>query len=175
MALGTHQSRFTRQADLSGKGENGRMTQFMGTHQNRLDAKGRVSIPASFRNLLKTGDGGVVLVLCPSYDHPCIEGWRPAAFEALSSPLDKLDMYSEGYKNLAVSLFARSCELESDKEGRIVVPEHLKKYAGLTDGVTFLGLGRTFEIWEPAAAEAYLAEVDARAKAHRLTLSGSAA
>ena len=71
-------------------------------------------------------------------------------------------MFSEEHENLADSLFARSCQLEPDKEGRIVVPEQLKKFAGLTGGVTFIGLGRIFEIWEPEAAERRLAEIDAR-------------
>lgn len=151
------------------------MTQFMGTHENRLDAKGRVSIPAPFRNLLKNGDGIAELVLRPSHEHPCLEGWRPASFAALSAPLDKLDMFSEEYENLSYSLFARSCQLESDKEGRVVVPDQLKKFAGLTGGVTFIGLGRIFEIWEPDGAARRLAEIDARVRAHRLTLRGSVA
>ena len=74
------------------------MTHFLGTHQNRLDAKGRVSVPAPFRAALKArgdtdGNGnGTHLVLRPSHQHPCIEAWPAAEFEALSEPLNKLNL-----------------------------------------------------------------------------------
>ncbi len=148
------------------------MTQFVGTHQNRLDAKGRVSIPASFRNLLKNEDGIAALVLRPSHKHPCIEGWPPAMFEALSAPLQQLDMFSEEQDDLAATLFADAYPVELDKEGRIIVPEILKQHAGLTEGVSFMGLGRTFQIWEPAAAERRRAEARERVRARGLTLPG---
>ena len=151
------------------------MTQFVGTHQNRLDAKGRVSIPAPFRNLLKNGDGIAKLVLRPSHKRPCIEAWPPTMFEALSAPLETLDTFSEEQDDLAAMLFAYAFPLESDKEGRIVLPELLKQHAGLVAGVTFIGLGRTFEIWEPEAGERHLAEVRARVQARKLTLPGRAA
>jgi MraZ protein len=151
------------------------MTQFLGTHQNRLDAKGRVSIPAPFRSQLKNGDGVTMLVLRPSHKHPCIEGWPPAMFEALSAPLARFDLFSDEQDDFALALYADAFPVDSDKEGRIVLPEYLKKFAGLTDGVTFMGLGRTFEIWEPAAGERRIVEVRARVRARRPTLPGSAA
>lgn len=151
------------------------MTQFVGTHQNRLDAKGRVSIPATFRNLLKNGDGVASLVLRPSHSHPSIECWPPAMFEALSAPLETFDMFSAEQDDLAATLFADAHSLDCDKEGRITIPEELKEYAGLTEGVVFMGLGRTFQIWEPAAAERRRAEARERVRARGLTLPGSRA
>jgi MraZ protein len=157
----------------AGRGVSGQMTQFMGTHQNRLDAKGRVSIPAPLRNQIKNGDGIVTLVLCPSHKHPCIECWPLDAFEALSAPLQMLDTFSEEHDDLATTLFADAHTVESDKEGRIVVPEVLKQHAGLTENVVFMGLGRTFQIWEPAAAERRRAEARERARVRAYTLPGS--
>jgi MraZ protein len=151
------------------------MTQFMGTHQNRLDAKGRVSIPAPFRNLLKNDDGVTELVLRPSHNHPCIEGWPSAMFEALSAPLLRLAMFSKEQDDLATTLFGDAFRVEPDKEGRIVLPEFLKEYAGLTEGVTFMGPGPTFEIWEPAAGARRRAEAREHAREHGLTLPGSVA
>jgi MraZ protein len=151
------------------------MTQFVGTHQNRLDAKGRVSIPAPFRNPLKNMEGIASLVLRPSHLHPCIEGWPPAVFEALSAPLQKLDMFSAEQDDLAAALFADAYPVDSDKEGRIVLPDVLKDHAGLTEGVVFMGLGRTFQIWEPAAAERRRAEARERVRARGLTLPGGPA
>ncbi len=95
-------------------------------------------------------------------------------FEALSAPLQQLDMFSEEQDDLAAALFADAYPVDSDKEGRIIVPEILKQHAGLTEGVAFMGLGRTFQIWEPAAAERRRVEARERVRARGLTLPGSA-
>ncbi len=135
------------------------MTHFLGTHQNRLDAKGRVSVPAQFRAALKArgetnGNGnGTHLVLRPSHQHPCIEAWPSEVFDALSGQLDRLDLFSPQHEDLAASLYADAFPVEADKEGRVVLPGSLVEHAGLTDAVVFMGLGRIFQIWEPAAAE----------------------
>jgi MraZ protein len=151
------------------------MSQFMGQHQNRLDAKGRVSIPAPFRaSLRQQGQDGVALVLRPSHKHPCIEGWPAAAFDALAQPLNRLDMFGEDHEDLSTALYADANPVESDKEGRIVLPDSLVRHAGLTDTVIFMGLGNIFQIWEPSAAEQRIAEARARARARSLTLPGNA-
>ncbi len=153
------------------------MAAFMGTHLNRLDAKGRVSVPAPFRTALRAGseDGAASLVLRPSHTHPCIEAWPTAVFQELETPLDRLDLFSEAHDDLAASLYADAWPVEADREGRIVLPESLVEHAGLIDQVAFLGLGRTFQIWEPAAAERRRAEARERAREHRLTLPGRGA
>src|SRR5437879_2872440 len=107
------------------------MTSFLGTHQNRLDAKGRVSIPAPFRAALKSGDGPARLVLRPSHKHPCVEGWPEDVFQALSAPLERLDMFSEEHDDLAAALYADAYPTEADREGRIVLPSNLVSYAGV--------------------------------------------
>jgi MraZ protein len=152
------------------------MTHFLGTHQNRLDAKGRVSVPAAFRSALKALDngqeGGGGMVLRPSHKHDCIEAWPLATFKELANPLDRLDLFSEAHDDLASTLYADSYALEADKEGRIILPEPLVAHAGLTDIIVFMGLGRIFQIWEPAAAERRRAEARDRARARSLTLPG---
>jgi MraZ protein len=152
------------------------MTHFLGTHQNRLDAKGRVSVPAAFRSALKALDdgreGGGGMVLRPSHKHDCIEAWPLATFKELANPLDRLDLFSEAHDDLASTLYADSSALEADKEGRIILPEPLVAHAGLTDIIVFMGLGRIFQIWEPAAAERRRAEARDRARARSLTLPG---
>lgn len=147
------------------------MTSFLGTHQNRLDAKGRVSIPAPFRAALRpTEDGSPPLVLRPSHTHSCVEGWPAAVFQALAEPLDRIDLFSEAHDDLAAALFADAYPVEPDKEGRIVMPDALRQHAGLSDAVVFLGMGRTFQIWEPAAAERRRTEARERARERGLTL-----
>jgi len=84
------------------------MALFIGTHQNKLDAKGRVSIPAQFRSVLKkmshAGEGAAIatMYLRPSHQNPCIEGWSELGFEALSAPV------AEGY-NLSARSTKISC------------------------------------------------------------------
>jgi MraZ protein len=147
------------------------MTQFLGTHQNRLDAKGRVSVPAPFRALLKgDGPGAGALVLRPSHIHPCIEAWPAAVFQKLTAPLERLDLFSEAQDDLEIALYSDAFPVEPDREGRIVLPEALVAHAFLTDAVTFLGSGRIFQIWEPAAAERRRHEARDRARARGLTL-----
>jgi MraZ protein len=148
------------------------MTQFMGTHQNKLDAKGRVSVPAPFRTALKGSDeaNGTHLVLRPSHQHACIEAWPAPDFEALAQPLNQLDVFSPEHDDLAATLYADAFSVEADKEGRIVLPDQLVEYAGLSDAVVFMGLGRIFQIWEPAAAERRRAEARIRARERGLTL-----
>ena len=152
------------------------MVQFFGTHQNRLDAKGRVSVPAPFRAVLKARDeaNGSHLVLRPSHQHPCIEAWPSAEFEALSQPLNRLDLFSQAHDDLAATLYSDAFLVETDKEGRIVLPDSLVSYAGLSETVVFMGLGRIFQIWEPEAAERRRAEARERARQHGFTLPGTA-
>lgn len=155
------------------------MTHFLGTHQNRLDAKGRVSIPAPFRAALRNGGecngNGTHLILRPSHKHPCIEAWPTAEFQALGEPLDRLDLFSEEHDDLASALYADAYPVESDKEGRIVVPDALIAHAALGEAVVFMGLGRIFQIWEPEAAGRRRTEARERARARSLTLPGASA
>src|SRR5215469_16686129 len=151
------------------------MVQFLGTHQNRLDAKGRVSVPAPFRAVLRERNdaNGTHLVLRPSHQHPCIEAWPSAEFEALSQPLNRLDLFSQAHDDLAASLYSDAFPVEVDKEGRILLPDSLVNYARLTETVVFMGLGRIFQIWEPAAAEHRRSEARERARTHGFTLPGT--
>ncbi len=160
------------------------MTHFLGTHQNRLDAKGRVSVPASFRNALRQDNGsasagtngngnGTHFILRPSHKHPCIEAWPTAEFDALAKPLERFDVFSEEHDDLASTLYADAYPVETDREGRIVLPDPLIAHAGVGETVVFMGLGRIFQIWEPQAAERRRTEARDRARARGLTL-GSA-
>jgi MraZ protein len=150
------------------------MSHFLGTHQNRLDAKGRVSVPAPFRNALRGMiEGGASLVLRPSHQHPCIEAWPAPVFETLAAPLDRLDLFSESHDDLAAALYADAWPIEADKEGRIVLPDSLKAHAQLQESVTFMGLGRIFQIWEPGAAERRREEARLRARTQNLSLPGN--
>ena len=151
----------------------GQMTQFMGTHHNRLDAKGRVSIPASFRVALRGGSAegaAAALVLRPSHKHNCVEGWSAADFHNLGASMQRLDLFSEEQDDLTFALYADATELTPDKEGRIVLPDTLADHAGVSDAVVFVGLRNHFQIWEPGAVLRRRAEAHERARARGMTL-----
>ena len=159
------------------------MALFIGTHQNKLDAKGRVSIPAQFRSVLKqkshVGEGAATatMYLRPSHQHPCIEGWTELGFEALSEPLAQgYHQFSPEHEDFVMALFGDACALETDKEGRIMLPANLVAHAGISDNVVFIGTRNTFQIWEPEAGARRQAEARENARAANFTIkTGSAA
>jgi MraZ protein len=147
------------------------MTRFLGTHVFKLDAKGRLSIPARFRAILDRA-GSDELVLRPSHLLPCVECYPTAAFEALSEGLDKLDVFAEDTDDLAAVLFAQAQNVRPDSEGRLVLPKSCAIHAGLKDEVALIGAGNHFKIWEPAAGQAYTESVLQRAREKALTMPG---
>jgi MraZ protein len=147
----------------------------MGHHLNRLDAKGRVSIPAPFRAALRApgagpASGPVAVVLRPSHVHACLEGWPPDEFDKLAAPLQSMPLFSGEHDDLSLTIFGDAQTVESDREGRIVVPESLARHAALGESVAFMGMGRYFQIWEPEAAAARRQAARERARTGNLTL-----
>ncbi len=145
------------------------MTQFLGTHKGKLDKKGRISVPASFRAVLDAL-GTQDIVLFPSFRHPCIEAWPAPAFAALSAGHSRLDVFSDSADNLAMALFATAHPARPDAEGRLVLPEDLVAEAGLTEAVAFVGANQGFQIWDPDRAAAHVRDARARARDFKLTL-----
>ena len=129
----------------------------MSTFQSRFDVKGRISIPAPFRTVLRAlaTDGAATLMLRPSHTHPCIEAWPPSRFETWAEQQKQSDDPNADEDDLAIRLFADTVAAEPDKEGRIVLDQFLVQHAGLTDSetVTCIGLGNRFQLWEPEAAD----------------------
>ncbi len=159
------------------------MADFIGTHQGKLDAKNRVSVPASFRASLKAKSacGNIAatapapLILRPSHKYACLEAWSEQAFDTLSEQLARLAEFSQEHDDLATALYSEAIRLEADKEGRIVLPGELVTHAHLTDkGVVFMGIGKTFEIWDAAAAERRRTDARQRSAAIRFNSPGLA-
>ncbi|MBY0337032.1 MAG: cell division/cell wall cluster transcriptional repressor MraZ [Acetobacteraceae bacterium] len=148
------------------------MTQFRGKITSRLDAKGRVSVPADFRKVL----AGDAIVLRRSTRHLCLEAWPAAAFDAdlpAPGPLDQLSPEDEA---IALAMFADTTDVTPDPEGRVVLPRDLREFAGITDSVTFMGVRSHFQIWAPAAADAQIeAARAALARAQAARQAGGAA
>ena len=140
------------------------MKAFAGTFTNKMDAKGRVSVPAEFREVLKNL-GSAAIIARPSLHAPSIE----------CAPLEYLDRdrqvvqqsaaaLSQAQHRLRLRLFGTARRLAFDPEGRILLPETFIARAKLSlkGMVAFAGVDETFEMWEPDALEAAQAEADKR-------------
>lgn len=145
------------------------MTHFMGSFTGRLDKKGRVSVPASFRAALERL-GTDEIVFRPSHTHACVEAWPAPTFARLAEGLNTLDAFSDAQSEMEMALFSEACPLRPDGEGRIVLPESLVVHAGLEEAVCFVGVGRTFQLWQPEAAKRRMEEARERARARGLTV-----
>jgi MraZ protein len=145
---------------------------FLSTFVNKVDRKGRVSVPASFRAAL-AGQSFAGIVAFRSFKAAAIEGSGIDRIEEMSARLDALDQFSEESESLAAAIFADSQQLAFDSEGRIVLPQALAEHAGITETAAFVGLGRTFQIWEPEAHAAHQSALRERAKRQGTTLPGA--
>lgn len=129
------------------------MDRFVSTFTNKIDAKGRVSIPAPFRAVLER-DGYAGGVYCyPSLDAPALDAGGERLANKIDGLLAGLPDYSDERDELSVALYGDVQVLSIDGDGRIVLPESLRAHAGLSGAVTFVGLGDKFQMWEPARFE----------------------
>lgn len=141
---------------------------FLSTFANKIDRKGRVSVPAPFRAALeKELSNG--LILYPSFKHPCIEGCGDERIEEIVNSIDAIDAFSEEAENLQ-TILASSRQLQIDGDGRIVLPAELIEFAGIDGNALFVGIGRSFQIWKPEDHEAHHTASRARAKEQGATL-----
>lgn len=125
------------------------MALFAGTFENRIDGKGRVSVPAPFRAELERASA---VYLCPSFTGRTIKGYPVEWMEELKAGLRALPEFSPQRQALSTALFGRARLIQIDPDGRIVLPRDLADGAGIADKAAFVGQGDSFEIWEPAEA-----------------------
>ena len=126
------------------------MSLFLSSYENRLDTKGRISVPASFRATISSEQfSGVVLYR--SFTNNCIEGLSMSRMEQLASATDKMGVFDGTLDDLSAMLFADARPLQFDVTGRIMIPADLLAHAGITDRAVFVGRGNSFQIWNPDA------------------------
>lgn len=141
------------------------MEEFVSSFTNKIDAKGRVSVPASFRTVLAKENSDEIFCH-PALDAPALDAGGPRLVKHIRGLLEDLAPYSDEKDQLATALFGESEYLKIDSDGRIVLPQRLRDVVGLTSMVTFVGLGDKFQIWEPGQFEA--ARQEARGKVRDL-------
>jgi len=125
------------------------MDRFVSTFTNKIDAKGRVSIPAPFRAVLERDGYGGGIYCYPSLDAPALDAGGERLAKKIDGLLSGLPDYSDERDELSVALYGDVQVLSLDGDGRIVLPENLRTHAGLETQVTFVGLGDKFQMWEP--------------------------
>ena len=145
------------------------MALFLSTVVNKVDRKGRISVPAPFRAAL-AGEAFQGIVAFPSFKYAALQCGGMAWMEQLSAGVNAFDLFSDDHDALSATLFARAHSLTFDGEGRIGLPEELAQHAGITDAAAFVGRGPLFEIWEPTAFAAYQGEAAGRVAERGLTL-----
>ncbi len=132
---------------------------FLSTVTNRVDAKGRVSVPARFRAALSEmgvgSEAGPPSIVCfASFTLACIEAMTMDKAEEYAERLDTdFNPFDDEADAFAQSILAACVELPIDKDGRIMLTGSLMDHAGLSAQATFVGLGHRFQIWEPETYE----------------------
>ena len=140
------------------------MDRFVSHYMLRLDAKGRVSVPAPFRAVLAR-DGFDGLYCYPALDRPALDAGGNALLAENEALIAGFSPRSEERNQLTLSLYGTSETLKIDGEGRVTLTETLKAHAGITEAVTFVGLGHKFQIWEPGRFGAELAAATEKVRA----------
>ena len=126
----------------------GRTFLFMDTIANKVDAKGRVSLPSDYRAIVK--ELSTDIVCYRSLSSPCIEGCTEELLDRLASDMENsLDFFSQTQDELTNLIFGDARRFAFDSTGRIMLSEKLLKHAEITDTAVFVGKGRKFQIRNP--------------------------
>ena len=147
----------------------GAETLFFGSYTNKIDAKGRLATPALFRRALDLERVNAIYCI-PSIEEPCLDCGGVDYIETLMASIAALDPYSKERRSLERTVTARTSVVSLDKEGRVVLPEHLRTHALLDGKALFAGLGHSFQIWNPAEFDKVAQEEEKLAEAAKLSL-----
>ena len=142
---------------------------FLSTYENKLDKKGRVSVPASYRSYLSNlGYNGIICF--PSFNNQCIEAWSQDRVEKISNAIDSMNPFEEKKDYFSTSILSESTNLQFDSEGRILLTQKLLKHAKVKSSMLFVGQGKTFQIWEPTTFEKFRVTAKKKSNIHRASL-----
>jgi MraZ protein len=142
------------------------MDDFASRFENKIDAKGRVSIPASFRAVLAK-EGAEELYCFPHLDQSAVEAGGNRLVEKIKGILAKYPPDSPERESLEHVYFGDAEWIKIDNDGRAIISPRLRSFAGIRDQVVFVGLGDKFQIWEPAQYEAFRSEARERVRLSR--------
>lgn len=148
------------------------MNIFLSKYINKIDKKGRVSIPASYRlALAKERFNGIIVY--PSFKNNCIEACSMSRLEELGRIIQNLDPYSDERDAFETIVLGEAVQLQFDNEGRVILPAYLTEQVGVSAQACFVGKGLVFEIWNPENFEQYLKSARKIAQGNRLVLKNN--
>ena len=150
------------------------MDRFVANFTLRLDAKGRVSIPAPYRAVLAR-DGFEGLYCYPALDQPAVDAGGNALLAEIDAMVTRYPPYSDERDALTLALYGTSETVKIDGEGRAILSDALKGHAGITEAIAFVGLGHKIQIWEPGRFRAQLAEATGTVRALKKQLGSRVA
>ena len=127
---------------------------FTGEYEHRLDDRGRLAIPSAYRGLFEQGG-----YLLPGPDGQ-IELYTPEAYAAEKEVRTVADKRRPSARRLARSFFGRVRRVETDRQGRILIPPQLREERGLSGATTIIGMGDYLEIWNTSAWQSEQAQID---------------
>jgi MraZ protein len=127
---------------------------FTGEYHHAVDEKGRVAVPARFRADLAGG------ALVSKWIDGCLALHPRAAWDALAAKVSTLPISDPGARNFARFIFANAFEVELDRQGRLVVPQVLRDFAGLTGEAVVVGSRDHLEFWAPDRWSSYSQHMD---------------
>ena len=141
----------------------------IGEYVHTLDDKKRLSLPSKFRKELGKG-----AVMTRGLDH-CLAIYSAASWKKILEKMSALSMGAEDSRGFNRFMLSGAAELEADSAGRILIPEHLKQFAGLTSKVVFAGVGDRVEVWNHDAWMAYTKRIEGEGEqmAERLNAVGA--
>jgi MraZ protein len=123
---------------------------FIGSHRNKIDGKGRVSVPKTFRDALQAqGSAFVGIYAYPLCRERAIEGCGEEFKARVVQSVEEVRMNTAEQEALAVAYLENTHQLPFDPEGRVLLPDALRAHAGLDGEALFVGRGGRFQIWNP--------------------------
>jgi len=133
---------------------------FLGEYEHNLDDKGRLAVPARFREELGAG-----VIITRGFDH-CLMGFPLARWQTLAEQLNNLTMGQGDARNLRRLIFSGASDTPLDRQGRVLIPQNLRDYAGLADQVIIAGVNTHFEIWSKTRWQEVLDSLDVNASVY---------
>ncbi len=137
------------------------MNRFLSSAVNRIDAKGRVSVPAHIRTVLQQR-GYSELYAIRELDVPALNVGGMDLLERYEARIAEEDPFMQTAEDMSFFVHGDGAFLKLDQDGRITVTDFIRDHTGISTDVAFVGRGNFFQMWEPSRLRAYGAEVRAR-------------
>jgi MraZ protein len=130
------------------------MAFFTGEYDCKLDAKGRMVLPAKIKNALPEGSGDEIVVRRGF--EPCLVLYPMLEYKKIFSKIAGLNEFNAEYRNLQRNFFRGNAIVELDSAGRILIPKNMMAFAGLERESIVVGMGNRVEIWDASKYDEYL-------------------